>query len=55
VDYHLNVDFDGRKSVGDNPYDFNDQNYGNGNPDIRDSDESHGTHVAGIIAGYKRK
>ncbi len=53
VDYHLNVDFDGRKSVGDNPYDFNDQKYGNGNPDIRDKDESHGTHVAGIIAGTR--
>jgi cell wall-associated protease len=53
LDYHLNVDFDGRKSVGDNPYNFSDQNYGNGNPDIRDSDESHGTHVAGIIAGSR--
>jgi subtilisin family serine protease len=53
VDYHLNVDFDGRKSVGDNPYDFNDQKYGNGNPNIRDEDESHGTHVAGIIAGTR--
>lgn len=53
VDYHLNVDFDGRKAVGDNPYDFNDQKYGNGNPDIRNNDESHGTHVAGIIAATR--
>jgi subtilisin family serine protease len=53
VDYHLNVDFDGRKPVGDNPYDFNDKKYGNGNPDIRDDDESHGTHVAGIIAATR--
>lgn len=53
VDYHLNVDFDGRKSVGDDPYDYNDQKYGNGNPNIRNADESHGTHVAGIIAATR--
>ncbi len=53
VDYHLNVDFDGRKSVGDDPYDYNDQKYGNGNPNIRNVDESHGTHVAGIIAASR--
>ncbi|MBC6365502.1 S8 family peptidase [Algoriphagus sp. AK58] len=50
VAYNLNIDFDGRKPVGDNPYDFSDNKYGNGNPDIRDPEESHGTHVAGIIA-----
>jgi cell wall-associated protease len=53
VEYHLNVDFDGRKPVGDNPYDFNDKKYGNGNPNIRNSDETHGTHVAGIIAATR--
>ncbi len=53
VEYHLNVNFDGRKPVGDNPYDFNDQKYGNGNPDIRDKKESHGTHVTGIIAASR--
>lgn len=53
VDYHLNVDYDGRKPVGDNPYDFNDKKYGNGNPNIRNPDESHGTHVAGIIAATR--
>jgi subtilisin family serine protease len=53
VDYHLNVNFDGRKPVGDNPYDFNDQKYGNGNPNLRNSDESHGTHVSGIIAATR--
>lgn len=47
--YNLNVDFDGRKSVGDNPYDLTDTGYGNGNPSVRDADESHGTHVSGII------
>lgn len=53
VEYNLNVDFDGRKPVGDNPYDISDATYGNGNPDIRDSEESHGTHVAGIIAAVR--
>lgn len=53
VEYNLNVDFDGRKPVGDNPYDISDATYGNGNPDIRDSEESHGTHVAGIIAAIR--
>jgi cell wall-associated protease len=53
IDYHLNVDFDGRKPVGDNPYDFNSRGYGNGNPDIRNPEESHGTHVAGIIAAAR--
>ncbi len=53
LDYHLNVDFDGRKPVGDNPYDFKDQKYGNGNPNIRNNDESHGTHVSGIIAATR--
>ena len=53
LDYNLNVDFDGRKPVGDNPYDFSDQKYGNGNPNIRDGEESHGTHVSGIIAAVR--
>ena len=51
LNYNLNVDFDGRKVVGDNPEDLNDRNYGNGNvkgPDVDDA--LHGTHVAGIIA-----
>jgi len=50
VNYSLNKDFDGRKIVGDNPYEFNDRGYGNGNPKNLMEDESHGTHVAGIIA-----
>ncbi|GMQ30013.1 S8 family peptidase [Algoriphagus confluentis] len=53
LDYNLNVDFDGRKPVGDDPYDLNDTDYGNGNPNIRDEKESHGTHVAGIIAAQR--
>ena len=53
LNYHLNVDFDGRKIVGDNPYDLMDMGYGNGNPKNRVKSESHGTHVAGIIAAER--
>ncbi|MGJ8737697.1 S8 family peptidase [Zobellia laminariae] len=53
LNYNYNVDFNGRKEVGDDPYDINDLGYGNGNPQNRQEDESHGTHVAGII-GAKR-
>jgi len=51
LNYNLNIEFDGRKVIGDNPEDINDKNYGNGNvkgPDVEDA--LHGTHVAGIIA-----
>lgn len=53
VNYHLNRDFDGRKVVGDDPYDINSRGYGNGNPMNRSEDESHGSHVAGIIAAER--
>ncbi len=53
VNYNLNVDFNGRTKVGDDPYDFSDQDYGNGNPNIRETGESHGSHVAGIIAATR--
>jgi subtilisin family serine protease/uncharacterized protein YceK len=53
VNYHLNPDFDGREVVGDNPYDINNRGYGNGDPNNRSEDESHGTHVAGIIAAER--
>ena len=53
LNYNLKVDFDGRKVVGDNPYDLSDTDYGNGNPQSRLEDESHGTHVAGIIAAER--
>ncbi len=53
LDYHLNLSFNGRKVVGDDPYDFSDTEYGNGNPMYRTKDESHGTHVAGIIAAER--
>ncbi|WP_350286716.1 S8 family peptidase [uncultured Croceitalea sp.] len=53
VNYNLNKEFDGRSAVGDNPYDINSRGYGNGNPKNRFEDESHGTHVAGIIAAER--
>lgn len=53
VNYNYNVNFDGRSIVGDNPYDIKDTKYGNGNPQSRSEDESHGSHVAGIIAAER--
>ncbi|MFD0799660.1 S8 family peptidase [Maribacter chungangensis] len=53
LNYNLNKDFNGREIVGDDPYDWNDNDYGNGNPNNRVDDESHGTHVAGIIAAER--
>lgn len=53
VNYNLNKDFNGRVLVGDSPYDFNSRGYGNGNPKNRVENESHGTHVAGIIAAER--
>lgn len=51
LNYNLNVNFDGRKSVGDNPDDINNKKYGNANVKGPDVEEAlHGTHVAGIIA-----
>ena len=53
VEYNYNVAFDGRTVVGDDPYDIADLGYGNGNPQSTSEDESHGTHVAGIIAAKR--
>lgn len=49
--YNLNLSYDGRKIVGDNPDDFNDRKYGNNNVIGPEKEGAkHGTHVAGIIA-----
>ena len=53
INYNYNVDFDGRSVVGDKPYDITDTKYGNGNPQNIKEDESHGTHVAGIIGAER--
>ncbi|WP_066223000.1 S8 family peptidase [Formosa haliotis] len=52
LNYNLNKDFKGRKT-GDNPDDLTDVGYGNGNVLPVVKDESHGTHVAGIIAAER--
>jgi len=46
---NYDFNFDGRAIVGDNPEDINDVVYGNGNVIGSKDEESHGTHVAGII------
>ena len=53
LNYSLNLEFDGRKMVGDNPEDIKDTNYGNNivyGPNPTKENILHGTHVAGIIA-----
>ncbi|MAX71379.1 MAG: peptidase S8 [Flavobacteriaceae bacterium] len=52
LNFNLNKDFSGRKT-GDDINDLSDTGYGNGNvKHVKDS-ESHGTHVAGIIAAER--
>jgi len=53
ANYNLNKEFNGRAPVGDDPYDITDVPYGNGNPKNQVDTESHGTHVAGIIAATR--
>jgi subtilisin family serine protease len=49
---NINIDFNGR-TTGDNPDDLSDVGYGNGNVLPSEKGESHGTHVAGIIAAER--
>ena len=53
VNYYYNVEFNGRDIVGDDIYDFSDQDYGNPNVMHSRDSESHGTHVSGIIAANR--
>ncbi|WP_274474967.1 S8 family peptidase [Mangrovimonas aestuarii] len=52
LNYNINKDFNGRKT-GDNVNDLTDVGYGNGNVMPTEKGESHGTHVAGIIAAER--
>ncbi|PQV49571.1 subtilase family protein [Jejuia pallidilutea] len=52
LNYNLNKDFKGRVN-GDDPEDMSSKYYGNGNVKPVQKDESHGTHVAGIIAAER--
>lgn len=49
--FNLNPDYDDRSLIGDNPDDFTDNYYGNG--DAEGPDALHGTHVAGIIGALR--
>ncbi|MEM8900473.1 MAG: S8 family peptidase [Bacteroidota bacterium] len=51
VNYNLNVDFDPRGIVGDDPSNPYEKNYGNN--DVKGPDSDHGTHVAGIIGAVR--
>jgi len=51
MDFYLNVDFNERILIGDNPNDFSDKNYGNNN--VEGPDALHGTHVSGIIGAVR--
>lgn len=53
LNYNLNKDFKGR-TTGDDPNNFDDKpGYGNGNVKPVKKSESHGTHVAGIVAAER--
>ena len=52
LNYHFNINFSGRKT-GDDINDLTDIGYGNGNVKPVKKTESHGTHVAGIIAAER--
>ena len=54
INFHYNINFNGRKIVGDNPDDINDTDYGNGNViGPKKEGANHGTHVSGIIAASR--
>jgi subtilisin family serine protease len=52
LDFNLNVNFNDREFVGDDPYDFKDTKYGNN--DVEGPDALHGTHVGGIIGAIRK-
>ena len=52
LNYHFNLGFKGRKN-GDDPDDYSSKFYGNNNVRPVKADESHGTHVAGIVAAER--
>ncbi|MCB0444584.1 MAG: S8 family peptidase [Gelidibacter sp.] len=52
LNYYLNKNYKGR-TTGDNPDDLTQKFYGNNNIKPIDKTESHGTHVAGIIAAER--
>lgn len=51
VKFNLNLEYDDRALIGDDPHNFNDKNYGN--KDVEGPDALHGTHVGGIIGAVR--
>lgn len=51
LNYHLNIEFDPRDSIGDIYSNSRERVYGNN--DVTGPDASHGTHVGGIIGGVR--
>ncbi len=51
LEKRLNVNFNPRTIVGDDPTNLNDRKYGN--PDVKGPRANHGTSVAGVIAGIR--
>ena len=51
IDKYLNLDFNAREIVGDDPENINDTKYGN--PNVYGSSPDHGTLVAGLIAANR--
>ena len=51
LNYHLNINFDPRSTIGDNYNNKKENNYGNSN--VTGPNAMHGTHVAGIIAATR--
>ncbi|WGK65840.1 S8 family serine peptidase [Croceiramulus getboli] len=54
LNHNLNINGDYRSVLGDDPYDYSAQNYGNNQvmgPDVAEAE--HGTHVSGIIAAQR--
>lgn len=49
--YYLNLDYNPRVIVGDNPTDIDDRNYGNN--DVKGPRSNHGTSVTGVIAALQ--
>jgi subtilisin family serine protease len=52
LNYNLNIEYDDRALIGDNPTDFSDTKYGNN--DVEGPDALHGTHVGGIICAVRK-
>ncbi len=51
ANYQLNMEYNDRQNIGDDPDDFNDVRYGNS--DVEGPDALHGTHVGGIIGSVR--